>query len=129
MIEYTGEALGALSMEARMTVCNMSIEAGAQAGMIAPDEETVRYLRGRTNAPQGDAFDEAAARWVEFRTDPGAVFDETVEIDATSLEPFVTWGTNPGMSVGVTGSVPDPAQEASPDDREAVERASPKSIR
>ena len=123
VIEYTGEAVRALSMEARMTVCNMSIEAGARAGMIAPDEDTVRYLRGRPGAPHGEAFDEAAARWVEFRTDAGAVFDKTVEIDATSLEPFVTWGTNPGMSVGVTGSVPDPVPEASPDDREAVERA------
>ena len=123
VIEYTGEAVRALSMEARMTVCNMSIEAGAQAGMIAPDEETVRYLRGRPKVPQGKAFDEVAARWAEFRTDAGAVFDETVEIDATALEPFVTWGTNPGMSVGVTGSVPDPAPEASLDDREAMERA------
>jgi 3-isopropylmalate/(R)-2-methylmalate dehydratase large subunit len=123
VIEYTGEAVRALSMEGRMTVCNMSIEAGARAGMIAPDEETLRYLRGRPRVPQGKAFDEAAARWLEFRTDAGAVFDKTVEIDAASLEPFVTWGTNPGMSVGVTGSVPDPSREASPDDREAGERA------
>ena len=123
VIEYTGEAVRALSMEARMTVCNMSIEAGAPAGMIAPDDQTVRYLRGRPNAPEGNAFDEAAARWVALRTDAGAVFDRTVEIDATSLEPFVTWGTNPGMSVGVTGTVPCPAPGASPDDREAMERA------
>ena len=123
VIEYTGEAVRALSMEARMTVCNMSIEAGAPAGMIAPDDETRRYLRGRPNAPKGNAFDKAADRWVELRTDAGAVFDRTVEIDATSLEPFVTWGTNPGMSVGVTGAVPGPAPGASPDDREAVERA------
>ena len=123
VIEYTGEAVRALSMEARMTVCNMSIEAGAPAGMIAPDDQTVRYLRGRPNAPEGNAFDDAAARWVALRTDAGAVFDRTVEIDATSLEPFVTWGTNPGMSVGVTGAVPCPAPGASPDDREAMERA------
>ena len=123
VIEYTGEAVRALSMEARMTVCNMSIEAGAPAGMIAPDDQTVRYLRGRPNAPEGNTFDEAAARWVALRTDAGAVFDRTVEIDATSLEPFVTWGTNPGMSVGVTGAVPGPAPGASPDDREAMERA------
>ena len=123
VIEYTGEAVRALSMEARMTVCNMSIEAGAPAGMIAPDDQTVRYLRGRPNAPEGNAFDEAAARWVALRTDVGAVFDRTVEIDATSLEPFVTWGTNPGMSVGVPGAVPGPAPGASPDDREAMERA------
>jgi 3-isopropylmalate/(R)-2-methylmalate dehydratase large subunit len=123
VIEYTGEAIRALSMEARMTVCNMSIEAGARAGMIAPDEDTVRYLRGRPEVPQGKAFDEATARWVKFRTDTGAVFDKTVEIDVKSLEPFVTWGTNPGMSVGVTGSVPDLAPEMSPDDRGALERA------
>ena len=123
VIEYTGEAVRALSVEARMTVCNMSIEAGARAGMIAPDEKTVEYLRGRAHVPQGDAFDEAAARWLEFQTDPGAVFDATVEIDAASLEPYVTWGTNPGMSVGVTGSVPGPRPDASADDREAVERA------
>ena len=123
VIEYTGAAVRALSMEARMTVCNMSIEAGARAGMIAPDDETVRYLRGRPNAPQGKAFDEAASRWLEFRTDAGSVFDQTVEIDAASLEPYVTWGTNPGMSVGVTGTVPGPPPDGSPDDREAVERA------
>ena len=123
VIEYTGEAVRALSMEARMTVCNMSIEAGARAGMIAPDEETVRYLRGRPGAPEGNAFGEAATRWVEVGTDVGAVFDQTVEIDAAALEPYVTWGTNPGMSVGITGAVPGPEQEASPDDREAVERA------
>ena len=123
VIEYVGEAVRALSMEGRMTVCNMSIEGGAQAGMIAPDDETVRYLRGRPHSPQGKAFDEAASRWEELRTDAGAVFDRTVEIDATTLEPFVTWGTNPGMSVGVTGTIPDPAADASPDDREAMERA------
>ena len=123
VIEYTGEAVRALSMEARMTVCNMSIEAGARAGMIAPDEKTVGYLRGRPGAPEGNAFDEAATRWVEVGTDAGAVFDQTVEIDAATLEPYVTWGTNPGMSVGITGAVPGPEPEASPDDREAVERA------
>ncbi len=123
VIEYTGQAIRDLSVEARMTVCNMSIEAGARAGMIAPDERTVEYLRGRPKVPQGDAFDEAAARWLESQSDPGAVFDSTVEIDATALEPYVTWGTNPGMSVGVTGSVPGPAADASADDREALERA------
>jgi 3-isopropylmalate/(R)-2-methylmalate dehydratase large subunit len=123
VIEYTGEAIRALSVEARMTVCNMSIEAGARAGMIAPDEKTVEYLRGRPNVPQSEAFDEAAARWLEVQTDEGAGFDATVEIDAASLEPFVTWGTNPGMSVGVTGAVPGPEPETSPDDREAMERA------
>jgi len=123
VIEYTGQAVRDLSVEGRMTVCNMSIEGGARAGMIAPDEKTVEYLRGRAHVPQGAAFDEAAAQWLEFRTDPGAEFDTTVEIDATALEPYVTWGTNPGMSVGVTGSVPGPGPDASADDREAVERA------
>ena len=123
VIEYTGEAVRALSVEARMTVCNMSIEAGARAGMIAPDEKTVSYLRGRPKAPQGKAFDEAAARWLELGTDAGATFDKTVEIDAASLEPYVTWGTNPGMSVGITGTVPGPTAESTPDDREAMERA------
>ena len=123
VIEYTGQAIRDLSVEARMTVCNMSIEGGARAGMIAPDERTVEYLRGRPNVPQGEAFEGAAARWSEFRTDPGAAFDTTVELDATALEPYVTWGTNPGMSVGVTGSVPGPGPDASADDREAMERA------
>jgi 3-isopropylmalate/(R)-2-methylmalate dehydratase large subunit len=123
VIEYTGQAVRDLSVESRMTVCNMSIEAGARAGMIAPDEKTVEYLRGRAQVPQGAAFDEAAARWLAFRTDPGAEFDTIVEIDATALEPYVTWGTNPGMSVGITGSVPGPGPDASADDREAVERA------
>ncbi len=123
VIEYTGDAVRALSIEARMTVCNMSIEAGARAGMIAPDEKTVDFLRGRPNVAQGEAFEEAASRWLDFQTDPGATFDQTVEIDAAALEPFVTWGTNPGMSMGVTGSVPGPTPDASPDDREAMERA------
>ena len=123
VIEYTGEAVRALSVEARMTVCNMSIEAGARAGMIAADEKTVSYLRGRPKAPQGKAFEEAAARWLELGTDAGATFDKTVEMDAASLEPYVTWGTNPGMSVGVTGKVPGPTAESTPDDREAMERA------
>ena len=123
VIEYTGEAVRALSMEERMTVCNMSIEAGARAGMIAPDETTFRYLEGRPRAPQGDAFEHAVSRWRELATDEGSTFDRTVEVDAASLEPFVTWGTNPGMSIPVTGSIPGPESAASADDREAVERA------
>ena len=123
VIEYTGEAVRALSMEERMTVCNMSIEAGARAGMIAPDETTFRYLEGRPRAPQGDAFEHAVSRWREVATDEGSTFDKTVEVDAASLEPFVTWGTNPGMSIPVTGSIPGPESAASADDREAVERA------
>ncbi len=124
VIEYTGEAIRALSMEGRMTVCNMSIEAGARAGMIAPDETTFRYLKGRPRAPQGgEAFDRAVARWREISTDEGATFDTTVEIDAASLEPWVTWGTNPGMSIPVTGTIPGADANGSADDREAVERA------
>ncbi len=123
VIEYTGEAVRALSMEERMTVCNMSIEAGARAGMIAPDETTFRYLEGRPRAPQGDAFEHAVSRWREVATDEGSTFDKTVEVDAASLEPFVTWGTNSGMSIPVTGSIPGPESAASADDREAVERA------
>ena len=123
VIEYTGEAIRALSMEGRMTVCNMSIEAGARAGMIAPDETTFRYLEGRPRAPQDEAFHPAVSRWRELATDEGATFDRTVEIDARALEPRVTWGTNPGMSIPVSGRVPEPASSASADDREAVERA------
>jgi len=123
VIEYTGPAVRALSMEGRMTVCNMSIEAGARAGMIAPDETTFAYLEGLPRAPQGKAFEQAVSRWRELATDEGATFDETVEIDATSLEPFVTWGTNPGMSIPVSGRIPDADSGESEDDRKAVERA------
>ena len=123
VIEYTGEAIRGLSMEGRMTVCNMSIEAGARAGMVAPDDTTFDYMRGRPHVPQGDAFDEAVDRWRSLATDPGAVFDTTVEINAADLSPFVTWGTNPGMVVPVTGSVPDPASFDSKAEREAAQRA------
>jgi 3-isopropylmalate/(R)-2-methylmalate dehydratase large subunit len=122
-VEYTGEAIRSLSMEGRMTVCNMSIEAGARAGMIAPDETTFRYVRGRPQAPQGAAFQAAVKRWRALPTDPGAAYDKVVEIDASALEPFVTWGTNPGMVAPVTGRVPDPASFSDPGEREAVERA------
>ena len=123
VIEYTGEAVRNLSMEGRMTVCNMSIEAGARAGMIAPDETTFQYLAGRPRAPQGEAFEQAVARWRDLATDEGAKFDRTVVIDSAALEPWVTWGTNPGMSIPITGKIPGPESGASPDDREAVERA------
>jgi 3-isopropylmalate/(R)-2-methylmalate dehydratase large subunit len=123
VIEYTGEAIRSLSMEGRMTVCNMSIEAGGRAGMIAPDETTFQYMRGRPQVPQGDEFDAAVERWGALATDPDATFDRVVEIDASSLSPFVTWGTNPGMVVSVTGRVPDPASLASPEQRAAAERA------
>ena len=123
IIEYTGEAIRSLSMEGRMTVCNMSIEAGARAGMIAPDDITYDYIKGRTHVPQGRDFDAAVERWRELPTDPDATFDKLVEIDAASLEPFVTWGTNPSMVVPITGRVPDPASFSETEQREAAERA------
>src|SRR5207245_8587016 len=103
VIEYTGEAIRALSMEERMTVCNMSIEAGARAGMIASDEKTVAYLAGRPRAPSGAAWDGAVAKWRERRTDPGATYAKQVELDASEVAPQVTWGTSPGMVTPVTG--------------------------
>jgi 3-isopropylmalate/(R)-2-methylmalate dehydratase large subunit len=123
VIEYAGEAVRALSMEGRMTLCNMSIEAGARAGMIAPDETTFAYLRDRRFAPAGDGWGKAVSYWRTFKTDDDAEFDRVVEIDASQLEPFVTWGTSPGMVVPVTSCVPDPAQARSAADRQAAERA------
>ncbi len=123
VIEYTGEAIRGLSMDGRMTVCNMSIEAGARAGMIAPDQTTFDYLRGREFAPQGKEFDEAVARWKVLPTDPGASYDKVVEIDAPGLVPYVTWGINPGMVVPVTDRVPDPESFSDPNEREVAERA------
>ena len=123
VIEYTGEAVRALSMEGRMTLCNMSIEAGARAGMIAPDETTFAYLKGRRFAPAGEQWELGLKRWREFVGDEGAVFDATIEIDAARLEPFVTWGTSPGMVVPVTSHVPDPADARDATDRQAAERA------
>jgi 3-isopropylmalate/(R)-2-methylmalate dehydratase large subunit len=123
VIEYAGEAVRSLSMEGRMTLCNMSIEAGARAGMIAPDETTFAYLKGRRFAPKGAAWEEARAYWTTLKTDDAAGFDQTIEIDAALLEPFVTWGTSPGMVAPITGNVPDPAEAASDADRRAAERA------
>ena len=123
VIEYTGEAIRSLSMEGRMTVCNMSIEAGARAGMIAPDDVTFDYIRGRPQVPQGVAFEAAVERWRALPTESGASFDAVVDIDAPSLEPFVTWGTNPGMVSRVTGRVPDPASFSEAMEREGAERA------
>jgi len=123
VIEYTGEAIRALSMEGRMTVCNMSIEGGARAGMIAPDETTLAFLEGRPAAPRGAAWDEAVAAWRELRTDPGASFDRTVRIDAAAIAPHATWGTNPAQVAPISGSVPDPEQWENPTDRAAVRRA------
>ncbi len=123
VIEYTGQAIRELSMEGRMTVCNMSIEAGARAGMVAPDDTTFAYLEGRREAPQGSEFAAAVERWRALATDQGAVFDRLVEIDAAALAPFVTWGTNPGMVAPVTERVPDPASFAAASDKSAAERA------
>jgi len=123
VIEYSGEAVRALSMAGRMTLCNMSIESGARAGMVAPDETTFQYLAGRRFGPQGAAWESAVAYWGSLPTDPGASFDRIVELEATSLEPFVTWGTNPGMVAPVTASVPDPSSAPSEADQKAWARA------
>ncbi|MFB4304222.1 3-isopropylmalate dehydratase large subunit [Actinomadura sp. NTSP31] len=123
IIEYRGEAIRSLSMEGRMTVCNMSIEAGARAGMIAPDETTFAYLKGRENAPSGADWDQAVEYWTSLRTDDDAVFDKEVVIDAAELTPFVTWGTNPGQGLPLGESVPDPASIDDPAKRQNAERA------
>jgi 3-isopropylmalate/(R)-2-methylmalate dehydratase large subunit len=123
VLEYRGDAVRKLSMEARMTICNMSIEAGARAGMIAPDETTFEYLRGRPHAPQGADWDAAVEYWRSLRTDDDAVFDAEVVLDAAAIEPFVTWGTNPGQGLPLSGSVPDPAAITDENARTAAERA------
>ncbi len=123
VIEYTGSAIQALSMEGRMTVCNMSIEAGARAGMVAPDKTTFEYMRGREFVPQGSDFDDAVEEWEKLSTDAGATYDKVIEIEASELEPFVSWGTNPGMVVPVTATVPDPNDFQDEGDKESVQRA------
>ncbi len=123
VLEYRGEAIRALSMEARMTVCNMSIEAGARAGMIAPDQTTFDYLAGRPHAPQGADWDAAMAAWSQLHTDDDAVFDAEVVLDAAQLEPFVTWGTNPGQGLPLSANVPDPDSYPEEGDRNAARRA------
>ncbi|HEX2256606.1 MAG TPA: 3-isopropylmalate dehydratase large subunit [Afifellaceae bacterium] len=123
VIEYAGEAIRALSMEGRMTVCNMSIEGGARAGMVAPDEITYEYLKDRPRAPKGKAWDMARAYWESLPSDEGAHFDREVRLEAANLPPLVTWGTSPEDVVAVTGQVPDPAAIADPGKRKAVERA------
>ncbi|HZE74134.1 MAG TPA: 3-isopropylmalate dehydratase large subunit [Gemmatimonadales bacterium] len=123
VIEYTGEAVRSLTMEGRMTVCNMSIEAGARAGMIAPDEVTFAYLRGRPRAPTGAAWDRATAAWRELGSDAGARYDREVVLDTSTLAPQVTWGTNPGMVTDITGRVPDPSELEVESERRAAERA------
>jgi 3-isopropylmalate/(R)-2-methylmalate dehydratase large subunit len=123
VLEYRGEAIRALSMEARMTVCNMSIEAGARAGMIAPDETTFEYVQGRRHAPTGADWDAAVASWRELHTDDDAVFDAEVVLQAADIEPFVTWGTNPGQGLPLSASVPDPDSFAEEGARNAARRA------
>ena len=123
VVEYTGEAVRGLSMEGRMTMCNMSIEGGARAGMVAPDETTFAYLEGRPFAPRGKDFQSAVEYWKSLATDPGAKYDATVTLQAADIAPMVTWGTNPGMVTQVTGRVPDPSSFQDPVDRKAAESA------
>jgi 3-isopropylmalate/(R)-2-methylmalate dehydratase large subunit len=123
VLEYRGPAIEALSMEARMTVCNMSIEAGARAGLIAPDDTTFEYLKGRKHAPEGADWDVAVASWRALRTDDDAHFDLEVDIDADTLTPYVTWGTNPGQGLPLSGLVPDPELIADENARASAEKA------
>ncbi len=123
VIEYAGEAIRSLDMEGRMTVCNMSIEAGARAGMIAPDDTTYQFLAGRPFAPQGEAWDRALAYWRTLPTDEGAAFDRTLTLDASQIEPMITYGTTPGMGTPITGIVPDPTTIADPVQRSTLEKA------
>ena len=122
-LEFGGEAIRALSMEGRMSVCNMAIEAGARAGMIAVDETTIDYLKGRPFAPKGDVWEQAAAAWLDLKSDDDAIFDEVVHLDATQIEPQVSWGTSPEMVTSVNGFVPDPAADEFSNKREGIERA------
>ncbi len=123
VLEFRGSAIRALSMDGRMTICNMSIEAGARAGMVAPDDTTFAYLKGRAHAPHGAEWDAAVEYWRTLHTDEGAQFDAEVFIDADALEPFVTWGTNPGQGVSLSDNVPNPADITDPNERAAAERA------
>ncbi|MBO0793267.1 MAG: 3-isopropylmalate dehydratase large subunit [Ktedonobacteraceae bacterium] len=123
VIEFSGSAVRSLSMEGRMTLCNMAIEAGARAGMVAPDETTFAYIKGRPYAPQGELFEQAVAAWKQLASDPGAQFDAVYEVNVADLAPQVTWGINPGMVTAVTGTVPDPAQVEDPLKRQSYQRA------
>ena len=123
VIEYSGSSITALSMEERMTVCNMSIEGGARAGLIAPDDKTYQYVSGRTFAPKGADFDAAVARWKTLPTDEGAVYDREITIDANTLEPMITFGTNPGMGIAISALVPDPGGISDPLERETLKKA------
>ena len=123
VFEYMGEAIRSLSMEGRMTICNMSIEGGARAGMVAPDETTFDYIAGRPMAPQGEAWEQAVAEWRDLPSDPDAEFDAEVRINADDLVPMITYGTNPGMGMSITDRVPDPAQAGDPSERVALDKA------
>ena len=123
VFEYAGSAIRALSMEERMTICNMSIEGGARAGLVAPDETTFAYLKGRPHAPQGADWDAAVARWRTLTSDEGATYDKEIVIDANTLEPMVTYGTNPGMGLPISGTIPNPADESDPAAARALPRA------
>jgi 3-isopropylmalate/(R)-2-methylmalate dehydratase large subunit len=123
VIEFSGSAIRALSMEGRMTLCNMAIEAGARAGMVAPDETTFKYIEGRTYAPKGEMFERAVKAWQQLASDPDAKFDAVYEVNIEGLGPQVTWGINPGMVTDVTGAVPDPEQVSNLEQRNAYERA------
>src|SRR3712207_1838554 len=120
VFEYMGEAIRALSMEERMTVCNMSIEGGARAGLIAPDETTFAYVEGRPHAPSGEAWERALAEWRALPSDEGATFDKTITLNASELQPMITYGTNPGMGIPITAQVPDPASLGEPSERAAL---------
>ena len=123
VIEYRGEVFEQMSIESRLTVCNMSIEAGARAGLIAPDEKTFAYLKGRPLSPKGEAWDKAVAWWKTLRSDAGAIFDKSIHLDAADVEPTVTWGTSPEDTVAIGGIVPDPASFADPSKQEAATKS------
>ena len=123
VIEYAGEAIRGLSMEERMTVCNMSIEAGAKAGLVAPDEKTFAYLEGREYAPKGQDWEDAVAYWKTLYTEEGATFDTVVELEAADIAPQVTWGTNPGQVIGVNTPVPAPEDFSDPIEKESAVKA------
>nr|TFG51566.1 MAG: 3-isopropylmalate dehydratase large subunit [Hyphomicrobiales bacterium] len=123
VMEYAGDAIRALSMEGRMTVCNMSIEGGARAGLIAPDQTTFDYVRGRARSPKGAAFEAAVAHWKTLKSDEGAYFDSEIKLSASDIAPMVTWGTSPEQALPITGRVPDPAAETDPGKRQGIERA------
>ncbi|MBM7572168.1 3-isopropylmalate dehydratase large subunit [Aquibacillus albus] len=123
VVEYTGEAIRSLSMEGRMTVCNMSIEGGARAGLISPDDTTIEFLRGRRHAPKGEEFEKAAEQWKSLATDEGASYDATLEINADEVEPQVTWGTNPSMCIPVSASIPTPDDATSANEKDEITRA------